>query len=106
MNTGYQITFYTQGDRFHHEHYITEFLLSEAKAEGIRGATVIHGAQGVGHDGRRHAAGFWENSDAPVMVTMVCAGDEVRRLLARLREHKVKVFFTRIAVEYETLGVD
>lgn len=101
---GYQISFFTQSDRFHGHQYVSEYLLATAKAEGLAGMTVLHGVKGVGHDGKRHTAGIWEHSEAPVTVLVVCTEAQARGLLERLARENCHLMYSVVPVQFGTLG--
>lgn len=101
---GYQLTFFTQQSRQHNGTSLGEWLLQEAHKLGIRGATVMTAVKGFGHDGRLHSAHFFELSDQPLTVTMVLTQAQAERIIARLHEENIKIFFVKTAVEYGTTG--
>ena len=68
---GYQIIFFTQADRMHRGQPVAGWLLQLARELGLRGATRISASEGLGHDHRLHAAGFFELVDQPELVLMV-----------------------------------
>lgn len=47
---GYEITFFTQQDRLHGLKQISEWLLLTARNLGPRGATIVTGSEGCGHN--------------------------------------------------------
>lgn len=49
---GYQITFFTQQDRQHAGKPLADWLMHLAAEMGLRGATLIPGSEGMGHDKR------------------------------------------------------
>ena len=67
---GWQLTFYTQQGRSHGTRSIAEWLVAEAKALGISGATMSAAQGGYGRDGRLHWANFFELAEQPLEVTM------------------------------------
>lgn len=101
---GHQITFFTQQDRKQDGRPVAQWLLEQAAALGIRGATLSAGQQGLGHDGRLHAVNLFDYSDQPVQVTLIVGDDEEQRLFTHLRASGVQVFYIRCAVEFGTLG--
>ena len=79
---GWQLTFYTQQGRSHGTRSIAEWLVAEAKALGISGATMSTAQGGYGRDGRLHWANFFELSEQPLEVTMALSDEAAERLLA------------------------
>lgn len=103
---GYQITFFTQQDRRQEGQPLADWLIESARDLGVRGATAIVGAEGFGQHRRIHSARFFELAEQPVEVTMVASVEETERLFAHLRSHRVRVFYTRMPVEFGTVGDD
>lgn len=103
---GYQLTFYTEQNRRHSHHTVTEWLLQEAKQLGIHGATVINCAEGTGHAGAHHAAHALRLADQPVQIILAVTEDEAERILDAVRAGQVHVFYTRMPIEFGFLGVE
>lgn len=101
---GFQLTFFTQQDRRHGGKPLGEWLVEEARRQGIGGATLLTGAEGFGHGGKIHSAHFFELADQPVEVTMAVSESEAERFFARLGEEGVKVFYVKAPIEYGTTG--
>jgi len=104
MKKGYQLTFYSEQNRRHDHQPVVEWLLSVAKQAGIRGATVVAAAEGIGHAGARHAARFFELADQPVQVIFAVTEGEAETLLAAVRQGSVPVFYTRCPIEFGIVG--
>lgn len=102
MQKGYLITFYTQQGRTHGKLSIAEWLVKEAMEAGVGGATVSQAAQGYGRDGKLHSAHFFELTEQPMEVHMAASFDSAERLLTRIREEKLRIFYTRTPVEFGT----
>jgi PII-like signaling protein len=103
---GYQLTFYTEQNRHHGHHTVIEWLLHEAKHQGIHGATVINCAEGTGHAGTHHAAHMLRLDDQPVQIILAVTEDEADRMLDAVKTEHVHVFYTRSPVEFGLLGDD
>jgi PII-like signaling protein len=101
---GYQLTFFTQQDRHVHGRPLAHWLVEQARAMGIRGATLITGTEGFGHDRRIHSAHFFDLVDQPVEVLMAVTEEEVDRLFQKLKDENVKVFYAKTPVEFGTVG--
>lgn len=104
MTTGYELTFFTQQDRRHGHKPLAEWLLQEARAMGIRGATLLTAAEGFGHGQRLHSARFFELGDQPVALLMAVTAEEAERFLQHLRDEKVNVFLVKSAIEFGMTG--
>ncbi len=101
---GYQLTFFTQQDRKHGSHSLAHWLLEEARRMGIRGATLITGAEGFGHDRKIRSAHFFELTDQPIEVTMAVSSTDADRLFARLKEEGVNIFYVKAPIEFGLTG--
>jgi PII-like signaling protein len=101
---GYQLTFYTERNRRHGHQALCEWLLSEARRLGVKGATVIDCAEGTGHAGAHHAPRAFRVYDQPVQIVLALTADEAGRLLALVQVEGVHVFYTKIPVEFGVIG--
>ena len=101
---GYQVTFFTQQDRRNHGLPLADWLLKAARGLGIAGGTVIAASEGMGHDRRLHSAHFFELADQPVEVTFALSEAEVAALFALLAQENVRLFYTKVPVEYGVVG--
>ncbi len=97
---GFQLTFFTQQDRRHGSQPLAHWLLEEARALGIRGATMIPAAEGFGHGGKIRSIHFFELTEQPIELTMAVTGEEADRLFARLQEEKVNIFYVKAPIEF------
>jgi PII-like signaling protein len=103
---GYQLTFYTERNRRHHNQPVCDWLLGEARRLGVMGATVIDCAEGTGHAGAHHAPHAFRVADQPVQIVLAVTAEEAERLLAIVEAADVHVFYTRIPVEFGVIGAD
>ncbi len=101
---GYQITFFTQQDRRHGSQPLGHWLLEESRRMGIRGATLVAGIEGFGHDRKIRSTHFFELTDQPVEVTMAVSGEDAARLFARLQEEGVNIFYVMNPIEFGMTG--
>ena len=101
---GFQLTFFTQQDHRHRGKTLAHWLVEEARAMGIGGATLVPASEGFGHHRRIHSARFIELADTPVEVVMAVTAEEADRLFARLEAEKVKLFYIKTPVEFGTTG--
>lgn len=101
---GYQISIFTRQDQRHGVHPVADWLLALARELGLHGATVRAAAEGFGHDGRLHAAHFFELGDQPLEVMMAVSDEQAERLFARLRAEKLRLFYVKTPVEFGVVG--
>ena len=103
---GFQLTFFTQQDHRHHGKSVGHWLLEEARAMGIGGATLIAASEGFGHHRQLHQVHLIHFSDQPLEVVMAVTAEEADRLFAKLKAEKIKVFYSKTPVEFGTLGAE
>jgi PII-like signaling protein len=101
---GFQLTFFTQQDHRHHHKSLAHWLVEEARAMGIGGATLIAGSEGFGHHRRLHQMHLINLSDQPLEVVMAVTAEEAERFFAKLEAEKIKVFYSKTPVEFGTIG--
>jgi len=98
--TGYQLTFFTLQNRRHNGKSLGEWLVEEAHAMGIGGATLIAAGEGFGHHGPLHAMHLFNLSEQPLEVVMVVTEDEANRFFEKLKAEDIKVFYSKVPVEF------
>lgn len=103
---GFQVTFFTQQNRRHDGKPLGDWLLNVARELGIRGATLLVGSEGFGHERRIHSWRFFELAEQPVEIVMAMTADQTGQLFERLRREQVQVFYVKSAVEFGVLGAD
>jgi PII-like signaling protein len=97
---GYQLSFFTVQDRLHGRRALAQWLLDEARHQGIRGATLISAAEGFGHARRLHSSRFFELTDQPLEVTMAVTAEEAERFFMRLQEEDLHIFYIKTPIEF------
>jgi PII-like signaling protein len=104
MPQGSQITvFASRNERKGHQQ-VADWILKIASNLGIRGATIIDASEGVDSHGGMHAARFLELTDQPVAVVIVAEDERITALLAELGKGGVRLFYTRMPIEFGFLG--
>ena len=102
---GTLLRFYVHESRKHHHIALYEWLLNEAKAQGIRGGSAFRAIAGFGRHGILHEEHFFElAADLTVEVEFAVSDEEAAKLLARLREEEVSVFYARIPAEFGAIA--
>jgi len=97
---GYRVVFSTLRGRKHKNMSIHEWLISEAKALGIEGVTVINAAEGYGREKTLHSAGFFELADQPIEVVMLADEQKCDKLFAKIKEEGVSIFYAKSKAEF------
>ena len=103
--TGTLLRFYVQENRRHHHVLLYDWLLEEAKKLGIRGGSAFRAIGGFGRHGILHAEHFFELAgDVAVEVELAVTDDEAERMMARVRDEGIAVFYVRIPVEFGSIN--
>jgi len=97
---GYYVTFFTQQSRTHGDVPVARWLIEEARKLGVRGATLFSGKEGFGHDGRFHSDSYFDLEDQPLQVGMALSPGECDALMRRIRDSRLRIFYTKSAVEF------
>jgi uncharacterized protein len=95
-----------EGDR-HHGKLAWEWLLEEANKLGIRGGSAFRAMAGFGRHHLLHEARFFELAGTlTVEVEFIVTDEEVRKLLQRLREEKIRLFYAHIPARFGVINPD
>jgi PII-like signaling protein len=103
---GFQLTFFTQQDHRHHGKPLAQWLLEEARAMGIGGATLIAASEGFGHHRHLHQMHLLNFPDQPLEVVMAVTAEEADRIFAKLNAEQIKIFYSKTPVEFGTIGAE
>ncbi len=101
---GYQLTFFTQQGRVHGMHSLAQWLLQQAKAVGIKGATVAVAQGGYGRNGKYYSVHFFEMGEQPVEVTMAVTPSQAELLFAKINAEQLGIFYIKIPIEFGVTG--
>lgn len=104
MPQGSQITIFASRNTRKGHQQVDEWILETASALGIHGATVVECSEGIDSHGKMHAAHFLELADEPIAVTVVALDENITALLAELGKGGLRLFYTRIPLEFGYLG--
>ena len=101
---GFQLTFFTLQSREHRAKTLAHWLVEEARALGISGATLVAANEGFGRRRRVHSARFIELADTPVEVVMAVTTGEADELFAKLTAEGVRLFYIKTPIEFGMTG--
>ena len=102
---GSLLRFYVHESRRHHHVLLYDWLLEQAKQLGIRGGSAFRAIAGFGRHGILHEEHFFELAgDVAVEVELAVTDAEADRMIARVREEGIDVFYMRIPVEFDSIG--
>ena len=97
---GIHLRFYTYEVRKHNGISEYEWLLEQAKKQGIHGGSAFRAIAGFGRHGRMHEQHFFELAgDVPIMVEFIVTEEEAATFLKLLRSEKLHLFYSRVATE-------
>jgi PII-like signaling protein len=97
---GTYLTFCVHENRKHQHIPIYEWLLEQAKKMGIHGGSAFRAIAGFGRHGVLHEQHFFELAgDLTIEVVFAISDEEADRLLAKIREEKLSLFYVRMPIE-------
>ncbi|HSC98442.1 MAG TPA: DUF190 domain-containing protein [Casimicrobiaceae bacterium] len=98
---GTLLRLYVHENRRHHHLLLYDWLLAQAKDLGIRGGSAFRSIAGFGRHGIVHEERFFELAgELVVEVELAVTDDEAQRLLARIREEGIDLFYVLTPVEF------
>lgn len=101
---GIYLRFYVTEFQEHKGILTYEWLLEEAKRQGIPGCSVFRTIAGYGRHGRLHEETFFElAADLPIEVGFVLSEDQADTLLKVIRQEGLRLFYVRHAAEFGVL---
>ena len=100
MRKGFSLRFYMQEKTKHKGVLLYEWLLQQAKGQGLHGGSAFRAIAGYGRHGVLHEQKFFELAEVlPVMVEFIISADEADRLLDLVRAEKIHTLCTRTPTE-------
>ncbi len=98
---GCALRFYMHENQKHRGKLLYEWLLEQAKRDGIHGGSAFRAIAGFGRHGRLHEQTFFElAADLTVLVEFVVTREEADRLIALAEEDQAPLFYSRYQVEF------
>lgn len=98
---GTYLKFYVHENRNHHHILVYEWLLEQAKKQGIHGGSAFKAIAGYGRHGVLHEDQFFELAgDLPVEVVFMVSDCEAERLLEAIRNEGLTLFYIKLPAEY------
>ena len=98
---GTLLRFYVHENRLHRHVALYEWLLEQAKKQGIRGGSAFRAIAGFGRHGVLHEEHFFElAAQMTVVVEFLVTADEADRLIALVRGEGIGIFFARVPAEF------
>jgi PII-like signaling protein len=104
---GTLLRFYVHENRKHRHIALYEWLLEQAKAQGIHGGSAFRAIAGFGRHGMLHEEHFFElAADMTVEVEFVVDDAEAERLLDLIRRERVSIFYARVPAIFGAIEGD
>jgi PII-like signaling protein len=99
------LRFYVHENQRHRRTLLWEWLLAEANKMGIRGGSAFRAMAGFGRHHVLHEDHFFELAGSlTVEVEFIVSDEEAERLLALLRQEKLRLFYAHIPARFGVLN--
>lgn len=94
------LKFYVTEKQRHDGTLLHDWLLEQAKKQGISGGSAFRAIAGYGRHGHMHEETFFELAgELPVQVEFILQASQADALLDAVRTAKLNLFYVRYAVE-------
>jgi PII-like signaling protein len=101
---GTLLRFYVHENRLHRHVALHEWLLEQAKKQGIQGGSAFRAVAGFGRHGILHEEHFFElAASMTIVVEFLVSADQAEQLLALIRDEGIGIVYARIAAEFGTI---
>jgi len=101
------LRFYVHESRRHGAKLLYEWLLEQARDLGIPGGSAFRAIAGYGRHGIVHEQRFFElSADLPVEIEFVVTDAQAASLIDLMGKENIRVVYTRVPVEFGTVGND
>lgn len=101
MTSGFSLRFYMQEKAKHRGVLLYEWLLEQARKQGIHGGSAFRAMAGFGRHGVLHEQKFFElQGELTVVVEFLVGSDEAGRLLDLVRQDGAHLFWARFPAEF------
>ncbi len=102
---GVNLRFYMHNNAKHHGKLLYEWLLEQARDQGLAGGSAFRAIAGFGRHGVLHEEAFFDLAgDLPVRVEFVLREQEAEQLLDAVRHAGVSLVYTQSPVDIGVLG--
>ena len=105
MRNGFSLRFYMQEKAKHKGALLYEWLLQQAKGQGIHGGSAFRAIAGYGRHGVLREQKFVElQGEQTVVVEFLVGEEEAAKLLAIVKEDGAHLFWARFPAEFGVFG--
>ena len=104
MHTGVYLRFFMHANAKHRGMLLYEWILEQARHEGLAGGSVFRAIAGFGRHGILHEESFFELAgDLPLKVEFILGEAGAERLLSLVRASGAVLVYARSPVDYGVL---
>jgi PII-like signaling protein len=104
---GSLLRFYVHEGERHGRRLVWEWLLEQANELGIRGGSAFKAMAGFGRHHVLHESHFFELAGTlTVEVEFIVTDEEAQRLLARVREERIRLFYASVPARFGVINPD
>jgi len=104
---GSLLRFYVHEGQRHGRRLVWEWLLAQANELGIRGGSAFKAMAGFGRHHVLHESHFFELAGTlTVEVEFIVTDEEAKRLLARVHEEKIRLFYASVPARFGVINPD
>ena len=101
---GTLLRFYVHENRTHRHIALFEWLLEQAKKQGVQGGSAFRAVAGFGRHGILHEEHFFElAASMTIVVEFLVSAEQGERLLALVRDEGIGIVYARVAAEFGTI---
>ena len=101
------LRFYVHEGHRHHGRLVWEWLLEQANKIGIRGGSAFKAMAGFGRHHVLHESTFFELAGTlAVEVEFIVTDEESSKLLALIREQKIRLFYAHSPARFGVINPD
>jgi len=104
---GVFLRFYMHENQKHHHVLLHQWLLEQARKQGIHGGTVFRAVAGFGHHGKLHFLHFYELAgELTMQIDFVVSEAEADSLVELVRREKIRLFYLKVPAEFGVINPD
>ncbi len=104
---GIFLRFYMHENHKHHHVLLHQWLIEQARKQGIHGGTVFRGVAGFGHHGKLHFQHFYELAvELTMQIDFVVSEPEAENLIDLVRREKIPLFYLKVPAEFGVINPD
>ena len=98
---GTLLRFYVHENRLHRHVALHEWLLEQAKKQGVQGGSAFRAVAGFGRHGILHEEHFFElAASMTIVVEFLASAEQAEQLLALVRDEGIGIVYARVAAEF------